>query len=401
MHHKRCEILSVGTELLLGDTLNTNAHYLAQGLSRVGLDLYIQTVVGDNPERLKQAIRDAMARAEILLFTGGLGPTTDDLTKEVVAEAFGRELVLDEEALGEIKAFYTLTGRLMPKSNEKQALMPRGGILLKNAQGTAPGCIMFSDEGHIAVLLPGPPREMQPMFDNEVAPFLQQYSHGRLYSKVVRVVGLGESQMAETLSDLIEAGTNPTLAPYAKNGEALVRVTSRAESQEAADNLIDPVVAEIRQRLGQRAYGVDVPNMETVIAQRLWQMGKTICIVESGTSGLASQRMQDTETAGTVCGPCLSAPKPDALVQALGITDGLPADEVQACAVLARQAAYRFQTPVALAVLVKGQRIACAVLVDGQLRTATRALPARGQDYYSTHAVQMAFDLLRLMITEA
>ncbi|NLM86994.1 MAG: CinA family nicotinamide mononucleotide deamidase-related protein [Clostridiales bacterium] len=397
---KRCEILCVGTELLLGDILNTNAQYLAQGLSKLGLDLYVQTVVGDNEARLENAIHLAMTRADILLFTGGLGPTTDDITKEVAARCFHRELYMDEDALREIQDFYALTRRAMPVSNQKQALMPRGGLLLKNPQGTAPGCMMTSDEGHLAFLMPGPPREMRPMFDNEVAPILARYSNGGLYSKAVRVVSLGESRMAEMLQDLIDAGTNPTLAPYAKDGEAMVRVTARASSKEEAKAILDPVINEVLQRLGRHAYGVDVPNLESVISEKLQQQGLTLSFAEAGTGGLAAQRFLSCELAQSVCGPGLSAMTTGQLACALGLMDALPENTAEACALLSQHACKHFGTTAGLCTLVSGQELACAVTVLGETRQYAARMPARGADYYRTQASQAALDMLRLMLMD-
>jgi nicotinamide-nucleotide amidase len=390
----------VGTELLLGDILNTNAQYLAQGLSRLGLDLYVQTVVGDNETRMEQAIRAAMARADILLFTGGLGPTSDDLTKEVVARCFGRSLSVDPAALEEIRAFYALLRRPMPLSNEKQALMPEGGILLKNPQGTAPGCILFSQEGHTAILMPGPPREMRPMFDGLVVPWLEQFSEGGLYSRMVRVVSLGESRMAEMLGDLIEGGTNPTLAPYAKDGEAMVRVTARAQNKEEADALTGPVIGEILHRLGRNAYGVDVPNLESVIANLLKQQGLKVSFAEAGSGGLAAQRLQNTENAGAVCGPSLSATRLTLLAEVLKYQGSLTDSPSDACAALARQACEFFHTPCAVVIEVKEQDLACAVRVNDETRQYAQALPSRGADYYRIQGVQAALDILRLMLLD-
>lgn len=400
MDRKRCEILCVGTELLLGDILNTNAQYLAQGLSRLGLDLYVQTVVGDNEKRMEQAIRAAMERAEILLFTGGLGPTTDDLTKEVVSRCFGRELVMDQAALQEIQSYYALTRRAMPKSNEKQALMPQGGILLKNPQGTAPGCALFSDAGHIALLMPGPPREMRPMFDNEVVPILKQYSDGGLYSRAVRVVSLGESRMAEMLGDLIENGTNPTLAPYAKDGEAMVRVTARAHNPEEAAGITQPVIDEILRRLGRNAYGVDVPNLESVIAAMLAAQGFKVSFLEAGSGGAAAQRMQGTEQAAQVCGPCLSGVSLKQLAHALGEVTELPENQADACAALAQAMRSAYAVDAAVVIAVQQKTVACAVALRGETRRYAQELPSRGQDYYRVQGVQSALDMLRLMLMD-
>ncbi len=400
MDRKRCEIICVGTELLLGDILNTNAQYLARGLSELGLDLYVQTVVGDNEARMEGAVRSAMERAEILLFTGGLGPTADDLTKEVVARCFGRKLLIDAQALEEIRSFYTLTRRPMPMSNEKQALIPEGGILLKNPQGTAPGCILFSKQGHAAVLMPGPPREMRPMFDREVVPFLRQFSTGTLLSRIVRVISLGESRMAEMLSDLMEEGVNPTLAPYAKDGEAMVRVTARADSREAALALTEPLIREIRRRLGRHAYGVDVNSLEEVIAGLLAESGLKVSFLEAGSGALAACRMQAAEGPSRVCGACLSAPDMSGLAPLLGIPHLLPENPADACAVLARESGGRLDAPVRAVIWLNGNQYACAVTVEGETRQNVQSLPSRGQDYYRTAAVQACFDMTRLMLLD-
>lgn len=400
MERKRCEIICVGTELLLGDVLNTNAQYLARGLSELGLDLFVQTVVGDNEARMEGAVRSAMERAEILLFTGGLGPTADDLTKEVVARCFGRKLLIDAQALEEIRSFYTLTRRPMPISNEKQALLPEGGIILKNPQGTAPGCVLFSDRGHTAVLMPGPPREMRPMFDREVVPFLRQFSSGTLLSRVVRVISLGESRMAEMLSDLMDEGVNPTLAPYAKDGEAMVRVTARADSREAALALTEPVIREIRQRLGRHVYGVDVNSLEEVIAGLLAESGLKASFLEAGSGGLAACRMQAADGASGVCGASLSAPDLSGLAPLLGIPRLLPENPADACAFLSRESGRQLDALVRAVIWQNGTQYACAVTVEGETRQYVQSMPSRGLDYYRTAAVQACFDMMRLMLLD-
>lgn len=399
MANKRCEIICVGTELLLGDILNTNAQYIAQGLSQLGLDLYMQTVVGDNPDRMAKAVRDAMDRANILLVSGGLGPTPDDLTKEVVAKCFGRRLIMNQEALDEIQAFYTMTQRPMPLNNQKQALVPEGGFILKNPNGTAPGVALFSDEGHVAFLMPGPPRELRPMFDNEVAPRLRQYSTGRLYSQVVRVVSLGESRMAEMLNDLLDS-VNPTLAPYARDGEAMVRVTAKAKDAEEARRLTGPLVREVQRRLGRHAYGVDVPNLETVIAGYLAEAGLRVSFVEAGSGGLAARRMQGTDAADQMCLPSLSAPDAGALARCLGCEDDLPDTPEDACACLAELGQKRLGADIVLVIRMRDRQVACAVKTPHGTRRHARQLPARGLDYCQTAAVQAGFDLLRLALMD-
>lgn len=400
MKRKKCEIICVGTELLLGDILNTNAQFLAQGLSRLGLDVYVQTVVGDNASRLSQTVQDAMHRADILLFTGGLGPTQDDLTKEVVAGCFGKELYLDKALLADIQQFYATSRRAMPKSNEKQALMPKGGQVIPNHQGTAPGCIMESAKGHIAILMPGPPREVIPMFEHTVAPFLQQFSSGGLYSRLVKVISLGESRMAEMVQDLLENGKNPTLAPYAKDGEAMIRLTAKADSQQQANELIAPVIAEIQTRLGRHVYGVDVPNIETAVAELLIQQGLRLSFLEVGSAGQAAYRLQTTDKANEVCGPCLSAPTAPSLEDLLGVPHSGFQDAEAACQHLARLAQQCTTSQAVLAIVISQQQYACCATIGSQTRSYVQQLPKRSADYYRNQAVQASFDLVRLMLLD-
>ncbi len=255
MSNISCEIVCVGTELLLGDIVNTNAQYISRGLANLGINVFYQTVAGDNPERLGQVLSIAKGRADIVITTGGLGPTYDDLTKETVAASYGRKLIMHEESLKELEGFFAHINRPMTDNNKKQAMMPEGCIVLKNPQGTAPGCIIEDEGGKIAIMMPGPPREMEPMFNNLVRPYLRKLSEDILVSRVVRVIGIGESAMEAKLLDMMESMTNPTLAPYAKSGECIVRVTAKAHDEAAAYALIDPAVEEVKRRLGIFAYG--------------------------------------------------------------------------------------------------------------------------------------------------
>jgi len=240
------EVISVGTELLLGQILNTNSQYLAQKLAELGIDLYFQTTVGDNMERLKIAIDTAVKRADILIFTGGLGPTSDDITKEAVADYFGLTLVLDEDVLRRIEKFFERRQVNMPEINKKQAYVPEGAKVLHNKNGTAPGLIIEKD-GKIAILLPGPPFEMQPMFEEQVLPYLERFSKQKIYSRVLKFVGIGESSIEEALKDLILSQTDPTLALYAKPFEVELRITTKKESEEIAKSLLQSMEDRIRE----------------------------------------------------------------------------------------------------------------------------------------------------------
>jgi nicotinamide-nucleotide amidase len=283
------EILSVGTELLLGDILNTNAQYIAKRLADMGISVYHQTVVGDNPQRLKKAYELAFSRADLVITTGGLGPTKDDLTKENAAEYFGKELVLDEASLKKIEGYFIKSNRVMTENNIKQAYIPEDAVIIPNNNGTAPGCII-DQNSKIVVLLPGPPREMRPMLEETVIPYLKKYQEGVLVSKVLRVIGIGESSAEDMLKDLIDNQSNPTIAPYAKEGEVIFRITAKSHSEEEGEKLIQPMEKEVRERLGDNIYGEGDTTLENVLAEMLIQNNLTIACAESCTGGMVSAR---------------------------------------------------------------------------------------------------------------
>lgn len=284
------EILAVGTELLLGDIVNTNAQFIAQGLAELGIDVYYQTVVGDNPERLKSAMHNAFDRADIIITTGGLGPTEDDLTKEIGAQYFGRKLVLDERALDRIKKFFDKMKRPMTDNNVKQAMVPENAVVMYNANGTAPG-IIIENEKQILIMMPGPPREMKPMFSEQVKPYLASKQEYTLVSRVLRIAGVGESAMEMQVKDLIASQTNPTVAPYAKDVEAVLRITARAENADEAEKIIEPVAQEIYLRFGKSVYAEGETSMQETVAQMLVKRNKTIAVAESCTGGLVASRL--------------------------------------------------------------------------------------------------------------
>lgn len=299
------EILCVGTELLLGDTVNTNAAYIARELAACGIGCYCQTVVGDNPERLRRSLELALSRSDIVITTGGLGPTYDDLTKETVANYFGREMETHQPSLEAIRRFFTCMGREMTPNNEKQAQMPKGAVVFPNDRGTAPGLAVEGD-GKIVVLMPGPPREMTAMFERQVRPYLLSKSNTTFVSHNIHLFGIGESTVEHELRDYMESHENPTVAPYAKEGELLLRVTASAESAEEADRLIRPVVGEISARFEKYVYGVDVGTMENALVQALKAAGKTVAVAESCTGGYVAKRITDIAGASAVfhCGVC-------------------------------------------------------------------------------------------------
>jgi nicotinamide-nucleotide amidase len=282
------ELISVGTELLMGNILNTNAQYISQKLADLGINCYLQTTVGDNPARLEEAVHGALNRADIVILTGGLGPTCDDLTKETVSEAFHKKLVLDEESLMYIRTRFAAMGREMTPNNVKQAMFPEGCKILANPNGTAPGCIL-EENGKAAILLPGPPNEMEPMFDACVIPYLEKRSGFRLYSRMVRIFGKGESSVEYELRDLMD-GENPTVAPYALASEVKLRVTARCKNEEEGERLTAPVIARIRARLGDVVYSDEGKELHEVCADLLLGHGKTVAVAESCTGGMLASK---------------------------------------------------------------------------------------------------------------
>ncbi|OLP19753.1 competence/damage-inducible protein A [Leptolyngbya sp. 'hensonii'] len=280
------EILCVGTELLLGDIQNTNARFLAQQLAQLGIPHYFQTVVGDNRERLKQAIAIAAERSSLLLFTGGLGPTPDDLTTETIAESFGVPLVERPEVVDDIAAKFALRGRQMSPSNRKQALLPLGADILPNPSGTAPGIIWQPQPGLILLTFPGVPSEMQLMWQETAIPFLQRQGWGReiIYSRTLRFWGIAESTLAEKVASFLDQH-NPTVAPYANHGEVKLRISARAASEVAARALIEPVEQQLRQIAGLDCYGADEDSLASVVGGLLRSSQTTLGVAESCTGG--------------------------------------------------------------------------------------------------------------------
>jgi nicotinamide-nucleotide amidase len=286
----KAEILAVGTEILLGDIVNTNAQYIAKRLADLGIAVYHQSVVGDNRERLLEAYTLAFSRADLVITTGGLGPTKDDLTKEVTFEYFGKESVVHEVSLRTIEGYFKDMKRTMVESNRKQAYFPVDSVILPNNNGTAPGCII-EDNGKIVALLPGPPREMKPMFEESVVPYLKRFAQGVLVSKVLRVVGVGESTAEEMIEDIMDNQTNPTVAPYAKDGEMIFRITAKANTNEEGMRLIEPMEKLIRSRLGSNIYGEGNTTLEYVLGEMLVNKKLTIAAAESCTGGMIASKL--------------------------------------------------------------------------------------------------------------
>ena len=290
---KIAEVLCVGTELLLGDIVNTNAAFLSCELASLGFAVYHHSVVGDNPERLNRALELSLGRSDVVIVSGGLGPTKDDLTKETVASYFGLELEMREDCLFEIREYFAKTGRVMSPNNEKQAMMPVGATVFHNRYGTAPA-LAISKDGKTVIMLPGPPVELIPIFREEVIPFLRAQSDCAIVSKNVNIFGIGESAIAQKFDALLTESQNPTVAPYCKEGEVRLRVTAKAENENIALEMCERVVDELLQSdIGDYIYGIDAPSMEKVLVEKLKEHSLTLSAAESCTGGLIAKRITD------------------------------------------------------------------------------------------------------------
>ena len=287
----RAEIISVGTEILLGDIVNTNTQFLAKELASIGIEVYRQEVIGDNEDRLLGILEEALKRSDMVITTGGLGPTKDDLTKETACKFFNMDLELHEKSLKELEEYFSRMGRKIVESNYKQVYFPKEAIVLPNPNGTAPGAILEKNNKYI-VILPGPPKEMKPMYLNHVKPYLIKKGDGIIESKVVRVLGIGESMAAEKLKEFIENGVNPTVAPYAKEEDVIFRITAKAEREEEALKLIEPVKNKVKEILGEDVYGEgEDTTIERVVGDLLIKNKLKISTAESCTGGMIASRL--------------------------------------------------------------------------------------------------------------
>ena len=284
-----CEILAVGTELLLGNTVNTDAASLSDELAKLGVNVFWHSVVGDNPARLADSVAIARSRADLIITTGGLGPTYDDLTKNVLAECFGKKLVFHEEEAAFLRTWFAKNGRPCTENNMQQAWLPEGCAVFHNDWGTAPGCAFESGGVHV-VMLPGPPRECLPMFRHCAAPYIRSLSADTLVSRQIRVFGMGESLVETFFREEMEKMANPTLATYAKEGEVMLRVTAKAPTEAEAAAMCEPVVKKVCDTLGDKVYGVDVDNLETLVLGLLREKHMTFATAESLTGGLIGAR---------------------------------------------------------------------------------------------------------------
>lgn len=296
------KIISVGTELLLGDIVDTNSAYLSAGLAEIGINLFHRETVGDNHDRLVDVLREALRDADIVITSGGLGATSDDITKECVAEALGLELVLDTHSLDLIRSYYERAGRQMTDNNVKQAYIPKGAIVFDNDYGTAPVLAVKTERGAV-VMLPGPPREFCPMFDLKIKPWLREsFSDCTIISRTLRLFGIGEAAAEEKVRHLMDSYTNPTVAPYAKTGEVILRLTAKGSDEAECNALIDKLQCEVEKEVGEYIYGVDISSLEEALSIKLLEKGLTVAFAESCTGGLASKRLVDIPGASKILG---------------------------------------------------------------------------------------------------
>ena len=315
------EILSVGTELLLGHITNTDARDISEMLSRIGINVRYHTVVGDNPERLAQCVEIAKSRADIIITTGGLGPTCDDLTKQILARCFGLPLVQDP---AELKGLYNYIhpDRAFTDNNYSQAMLPQGCTVFHNQWGTAPGCA-FEKDGKIVIMIPGPPNECVPMFRACAVPYLKKLSDEQIVSHSVRIFGIGESGVDDLFAEEMNAMANPTMAPYAKECDCLLQVTAKARSEEEAEAMMAPVIAHVKERLGDYVYGMDIESIEEAVLPLLKERGMRFAAAESCTGGEVAKRFTDIPGASACfVGGCVTYTN-EAKAKLLGIDPAL------------------------------------------------------------------------------
>ena len=286
----KAETIAIGSELLLGQIANTNAQIISKALQDIGIDVYFHTCVGDNRDRIIEVFSAAIKRSDLIILTGGLGPTIDDLTKETISSYLKIPLEVDQHSLERIKKYFETHKIIMTKNNYKQALMPKNAVSIPNKRGTAPGVLLKYDS-KIIVMLPGPPFEMEPMLMDTVIPYLSKLSSEVIHSRVLKFYGLGESKLEEEIEDLLVNQTNPTSAPLAKMGEVTLRITAKADSVKKAQDLIEPLEKEILSRIGEYVYGYDNENIEEIVARFLSNNNLTLATAESCTGGLISHKL--------------------------------------------------------------------------------------------------------------
>lgn len=302
-----CEILCVGTELLTGNTVNTNASYIAKKMMELGIDMFHQIVVGDNPQRLTEALLTAEKRSDLIITSGGLGPTYDDMTKETVCNAFKKQLVINENIKNDLLEYFKRKKQDMPEINLKQAYMPNDATPIPNENGTAPGLIIPLSNGKRLIMLPGPPNELMPMMENHIFPMLKKEQGRIIVCRNINTIGIGESKIAQLLEEHIKDLTNPSVATYVKNNEVTIRITASAKSENDANSLIDKLQEKILSIIPKEyIFGIDMLNIEEALVKLLTEKKLKIATAESCTGGLISKRITDISGASNVfeCGVC-------------------------------------------------------------------------------------------------
>jgi len=317
----KVEIIAVGSELLLGQITNTNATFISSRLAEIGADVHYHTVVGDNPARLEEVIKIAEKRADVLVFSGGLGPTKDDMTKETIAKHIGLELLYNDDALEQIEQYFKRSGRKMTDNNKKQALVFKDATVLKNYTGMAPGMAVEKDNVYY-ILLPGPPHELKPMFENEVTPLLMGVNGKEevIISRVLKFYGIGEAELEDRIQSILERQTNPTVAPLATADAVTLRITAKASSNVEANELINPIETEIRSIVGDFIYGIDDDTLATKAAELLSQNGWTLAAAESLTAGLFMAELANVPGISSALLGGVVVYNEEAKVEQLGVT---------------------------------------------------------------------------------
>lgn len=350
----KAEIIAIGTELLLGQTVDTNTAEISTWLAEMGIGVYYHQTVGDNAERMTDVLSLAKSRSDLIIITGGLGPTEDDLTREIVARVTGLPLIRNEEALRQIQSFFQSAGRTMPENNLRQAYLPEGARMLHNSVGTAPGIYVKAGDTHF-FCVPGVPSEMRTMWKEAVVPILREIidDDSVIASRTLRFYGIGESDLETKVADLLH-NTNPTVAPYAGNGEVRLRITARADSYESARQLIAPFEKEITARVGAHLYGYDDDTLEGVVAQSLLEKGLTVSTAESCTGGLIAHRLTNIPGSSGYFRQGWTVYSNESKIQQLGVDPGLldryGAVSEQVAREMASGALSRSQSDLALAV---------------------------------------------------
>ena len=408
------EIIAVGSELLLGQITNSNARFLSGHLAELGINVYYHTVVGDNADRLEDAIQIAENRADLIIFTGGLGPTKDDLTKQTIARHLGTTLDMNVEALESIVAFFERAGRPMTENNKKQALVLEGSDVLVNNHGMAPG-MLYKTESHVYILLPGPPKEMEPMFQFEGKPKLAHMLNKAdvILSHVLRFYGIGEAELEDRLQDLLDKQTNPTVAPLASDGEVTLRITAKTDTEEQAWKLINETKAEILDQVGEYLYGYDDDSLASKTIELLEQQEKTISAAESLTAGLFQSELAAVPGASAVLAGGVITYNEEMKIQQLGISSDLLAEygivSEQAAIAMADAVRVKFNTDVSVSLTgaagpdAHGDQPAGTVWIGISTVDETKAYRLQLSGMRNTNrlrAVKLAFSYLIRTLTE-